>query len=355
MKTIISQLHKNSFSRTIFQFKIFSTRKAISINKYNNFFKFSLRKNYTDKNTPITEDIISPDNKSNEKNLNLNIFLEKCKMNQYKGIEINLEDCNMEISSLSEMDLNRIIQHSILEWNKIEVRSITITIPLNLTKFIKSFTDEKFYFHHTTEDTLTVCRWLDKTTPNKIPKYAHHHIGVGACIFNQKMEILLIREKYSIINKKKNQPLWKLVTGLVEEGENLIEATYREAREEVNLEINYHGCVMISERFPDKFNLTDLCFFSLCSLKSKEEFSEIEIDKSELTEAKFFNLKEIENILDEKMCTLATENTLNKILPWMDFNLTFDENLKKIEESRKSLMVRNEYKDKKLKFLYMFM
>ena len=314
-------------------------------------------------NKKINSKVNTIDHKFSDSDTNLNqilnLFIENSKTNIYKGVELDLNKLGDNIPFLLQStneQLDNIINHSLLEWQRQGVRSITIKIPKHFSNFIKKFLKFNFYFHHTTEDTLTVCKWLDESTPNKIPKFAHHHIGIGACIINKNMQLLMIREKYSTINKAKNQPLWKLVTGLVEEGESILEATFREIKEEVNMEVNYHGCVIITERFPAKFNLTDLCFFSLCSVepKSDKENCEIKIDATELTEAKFFSINEVQDIMNEKMCTQATEITLRKVLTLVDFSKDLEENLKIFEDSP-SLMSVKDFNDKNMKFLNMFL
>lgn len=56
-----------------------------------------------------------------------------------------------------------------------------------------------FYFHHAKpEGYVQMCLWLDKSTPNKIPNYANHYIGVAGLVVNDENEILLIQENKSV-------------------------------------------------------------------------------------------------------------------------------------------------------------
>ena len=45
-----------------------------------------------------------------------------------------------------------------------------------------------------------------------VPDFAHHMVGVGAMVVNEKKEILVVREKY------RPEPHWKLPGGYVDPG-----------------------------------------------------------------------------------------------------------------------------------------
>jgi ADP-ribose pyrophosphatase YjhB (NUDIX family) len=274
-------------------------------------------------------------NKDKDKDIFRNLIINNSIINMYRGVEIDLGKIltKNNLNNIPDAnDIGYVIDSVMTEFNKNKMRSVTIKIPINLSHTIPHFVNRNFYFHHTTEDSLSVCKWLDNTTPNKIPKFAHHHIGVGACIFNNNMDFLLIREKYSTMNKN-NIPLWKFVTGLVEEGETIKEATVREIKEEVDMEVEFHGCILITERYPSKYMLSDICFFNLCTIKGSPDFKNISIDKDELTEAQFFNFEKIKNIINENDATIPTIKTLNKVISLLNFEKNFEENLKQLESN----------------------
>lgn len=58
-------------------------------------------------------------------------------------------------------------------------------------------------------------KWLPKIENSNIPPHAHTMIGVGAVVVNDKSQVLVISEKYPVLNKK----YWKLPGGYVEPGE----------------------------------------------------------------------------------------------------------------------------------------
>jgi ADP-ribose pyrophosphatase YjhB (NUDIX family) len=239
-----------------------------------------------------------------------NKIKEFATINIYKGIELDFSkviDNASHATELSELDKNFDIVLN--EWERNGIRSITITIPDYLCSTLSSFTKRGFYFHHCNPgNTLVLCKWLDKLSPNKLPNYAHHVVGVGACIITKNLEFLLIKEKYSPYSKI---PPWKFVTGLIEPGELIRDATLREVREEVNLDVKYLGTILISELFPNIQKVSDLCFFSLCYL---EDSSSIKLDDAEVATFKFFKADELREIVKAREATIATINTLNKIL-----------------------------------------
>lgn len=57
-------------------------------------------------------------------------------------------------------------------------------------------------------------RWLPILENCNIPHYAHTMVGVGAVVVNDKDQVLVVTERYSILNR----PFWKLPGGYVEPG-----------------------------------------------------------------------------------------------------------------------------------------
>jgi ADP-ribose pyrophosphatase YjhB (NUDIX family) len=276
-------------------------------------------------------------------NLTKENIIEKSKINMYRGIELDLEQViKKEDKSENIKDFEIIMQNSLTDWEKDNIRSITVRIPSYLSNYITFFMDRGFYFHHTNSNNLFLCKWLDKLTHNKIPRFAHHHVGVAACILNKNMELLLIKEKFgpSYTNQPVRNRFWKFVTGLIEEGESVVEACHREVKEEVSMEVDYHGCVIISESYPNYQKISDICFFNLCSVKGETDYENIKIDEDELSQAKFFKIEEVEKLMEDNQTTVLTVKTLKKLIPILNFKKSLEENLIDIKE--KGLFTRTE-------------
>lgn len=58
-------------------------------------------------------------------------------------------------------------------------------------------------------------KWLPNT-PSNLPPASHTNLGVGAMVFNDKNEILVVSENYI------DFPHWKLPGGYVERGNSII-------------------------------------------------------------------------------------------------------------------------------------
>jgi ADP-ribose pyrophosphatase YjhB (NUDIX family) len=286
-----------------------------------------------------------------KKFISSDVILKNSNINIYNGVEFELEKIIPLINS-NETNFNDILNYTMKEWNNISVRSITVKIPSNLTDYIKYFIDLDFYFHHTMDKDIFLCKWLDKSTNDMIPKFAHHHTGIGACIINQNLDFLLIKEKYrpNYTSKNHKKLLWKFVTGLIEDGESLVTATKREVKEEVNLEVDYHGCIIFSESYPNSHNLSDICFFNLCTLKN---LCEPKIDLNELSEANFFNIQEVEKLLSQNETTILTKQTLNKLIPMMDFKQSLEKNVEIIKSKGLFFHTQIDLKDLNYKINYL--
>jgi ADP-ribose pyrophosphatase YjhB (NUDIX family) len=64
-------------------------------------------------------------------------------------------------------------------------------------------------------------RWLPTAEECNIPPFAHTMIGVGAVVMNDAQEILVVKEKYSVI------PHWKLPGGYIEPGKSPRDLLFR--------------------------------------------------------------------------------------------------------------------------------
>jgi len=246
-----------------------------------------------------------------KKIINIKLFstdkiIQNTTVNIYKGAIFNLSSVLDENTNIDSFE--KTLDSTLLNWQNSNIKSITVTISHIYSDYISLFVKKGFYFHHCKDNNLVLCKWLDKTIPDKLPKYAHYNVGVGACIINKNSEFLLIKEKFSPFTKV---ALWKFVTGLIDDGESIIQATVREVKEEVGLNVKFIGCISVAERYPNSLKISDMCFFNVCIL---EDDSAIVIDETEVVEAKYFKIDEIETMVKNDEIALLSKVTLEKIM-----------------------------------------
>ena len=58
--------------------------------------------------------------------------------------------------------------------------------------------------------------WLDSKVPNRMPSYANHYVGVGGIVINKAKQIMLIKERRTLDNRK-----WKLTGGFMDPNERI--------------------------------------------------------------------------------------------------------------------------------------
>ncbi len=226
-------------------------------------------------------------------------FLENYKVNTYDGITLDIpKTAKYEITKVPKQ-----IQESLDLWvNKKNYTSATISIPAEVSELISHFIAKGFYLHHTIGNNVVICKWLHKNVPNKIPNYAHHYVGIGAIIINKKFEVLMVKERhyYYLVN---NQKPWKFITGMVEEGETIENATLREVREEIGLtNVNFVGNLVVRDIYPNNTGKGDICYFNICSVDEENSNSKISFPDDEVIDKHYFTmlkLKEMENEITE--------------------------------------------------------
>lgn len=64
-------------------------------------------------------------------------------------------------------------------WEKDAKRSAFIEVPIAQSHFIPAAAKYGFQFHHARYDKAVLYRWMEKGTPDKIPPYSNHTVGVA--------------------------------------------------------------------------------------------------------------------------------------------------------------------------------
>lgn len=123
-------------------------------------------------------------------------------------------------------------------------------------------------------------QWLPNT-PNTIPTFASHYVGVGGFVLNENREILVIKEK--------NGPatgIWKIPGGMADPGEDIGETAIREVFEETGIPCDFECILSFRQHHSAKFEKSDLYF--VCFLRPNH--NNIKIQESEIAEAKWMDV-----------------------------------------------------------------
>ncbi len=264
----------------------------------------------------------------------VNEILANSLINRYNGAIFDLEKILKENpqnqlfikDNHTEENFKKAISELLHIWKSKQPKtSITIKIPKSHIYLVEYFLDQKFYMHHCSKNDITLCLWLKEASEDKIPKYSHTLIGTGAAIFTAENKLILIREKFSNYNTIK----WKFVTGYNDPGETIFKTSEREAKEETNLDIKFHGVIGFGEMIPSHYNCNEMCFFNLCSINSTENEirKNVILDSNEVVSLEFFEKNKLLEMIKGKETTVFTEKVLNKLLPFWEENRSLEDNI----------------------------
>jgi len=134
----------------------------------------------------------------------------------------------------------------------------------------------------------------------------HIVVGVGAVVWNELGELLLVRRA-----NPPRQLEWSLPGGRLESGETLREALRREIREETGVEAEIHELVDVAE-LQDPERATQYVLIDFTARAA----SQVPTASSDAQEARWFSLRDIENLElwseTRRVIALSAKRTENK-------------------------------------------
>jgi len=193
---------------------------------------------------------------------------------------------------------------SLSKWKELGKKGIWLKIPIHLSHLISTATLVGFTFHHAQQDYLMLTTWLPETSPNTLPKYASHYVGVGGFVVNDKNEVLVVTEKNGPIRH-----FWKIPGGMIEPGEEICDAATREVLEETGIKTEFVSLLCFRQHNNMRFGLSDLYF--VCRLRPLN--LDIKIQQEEIDECKWMPMEEFCNLnqlkgLYQRIIELENEN-----------------------------------------------
>ncbi|KAF3796613.1 Nucleoside diphosphate-linked moiety X motif 6 [Nymphaea thermarum] len=177
----------------------------------------------------------------------------------YDGMTVKIEE-RMEVGVFASR-----LRASMSLWKQQGKKGVWLNIKLKFAELVPVAVQEGFWYHHAEPTHLMLVNWL-LSTPHTLPIYATHRLGVGAVVINSKKEVLVVQEKSGYF---RGTGVWKLPTGVVEEGEDVYNAAKREVKEETGASSsNSSRCSFYMESHKAHFNKISDMFF-ICVLEPK--------------------------------------------------------------------------------------
>ncbi|CAN6479796.1 unnamed protein product [Victoria cruziana] len=198
---------------------------------------------------------------------------------RYDGIIVNIKE-SMEVGEFSSK-----LRASISQWKQQGKKGVWLNIPIKFVDLVPAAVQEGFWYHHAEAGCLMLVNWLP-CTPNTLPIYATHRLGVGAVVINSKKEVLVVQEKSGLF---RGTGVWKIPTGVVEEGEDVYAAAKREVMEETGVEVEFVEIIGFRESHKAHFNKISDLFF-ICVLEPKS--LDIVKQDSEILDAQWMPVEE---------------------------------------------------------------
>eukprot|EP00879_Flechtneria_rotunda_P020834 GHRR01021935.1.p1 GENE.GHRR01021935.1~~GHRR01021935.1.p1 ORF type:complete len:271 (+),score=64.44 GHRR01021935.1:1047-1859(+) len=137
-------------------------------------------------------------------------------------------------------------------------RGVWLKLPrLSHSQLIPVAVEPGFEFHHAEADYVVMTKWLPPNQPNTLPPNASHQVGVGAIVVNERQEMLVVQEKNGPL---RGEGFWKMPTGLVLAGEDLIDAVEREVFEETGVVAEFKSLIAVRQAHGFMYGKSDMFF-----------------------------------------------------------------------------------------------
>ncbi|CAA2972202.1 nudix hydrolase 10-like isoform X2 [Olea europaea var. sylvestris] len=176
------------------------------------------------------------------------------------------------------------LKASLSQWKLEGKKGAWIKLPIGLANLVEIAVKEGFWYHHAEPQYLMLAYWIPDTL-SAIPANATHQVRIGAIVMNDKRELLVVREK---IGRYWGTGIWKIPTGILEEGEDIFTGATREVKEETGINTEFVDVIAFRQKHRYFFGKSDLIF--LCMLQPLS--FDIHKQDSEIEEAQWMPLEE---------------------------------------------------------------
>ncbi|XP_010435024.1 PREDICTED: nudix hydrolase 7-like [Camelina sativa] len=201
-------------------------------------------------------------------------------IDNYDGVTVNMEE------PMSAEVFTQRLRASLSHWRDEGKKGIWIKLPIQLANLVEAAVTEGFRYHHAEPDYLMLVSWISPSV-DTIPANASHVVGVGALVFNKKTaQVLVVQERGG---RFRGTNVWKLPTGVINEGEDICDGVVRELEEETGIIADFVE-VLSFRQSHNAFLKKKSDLFFLCVLTPRSY--EITKQNSEILDAKWMPIQE---------------------------------------------------------------
>ncbi|KAH7300357.1 hypothetical protein KP509_24G058300 [Ceratopteris richardii] len=156
--------------------------------------------------------------------------LLKAKDDSYDGVIIDPHSLPLDAGEF----LAR-LRSSLLHWKAQGKRGVWLQLSSCLAEYVPIAVKEGFQYHHAEPSYIMLTYWIPES-PCTLPPNASHQVGIGAFVLNDKRQVLAVQEKNGPL---RGSGIWKMPTGLINQGEDLCHGAVREVKEETGVETEF--------------------------------------------------------------------------------------------------------------------
>ncbi|XP_048446290.1 nudix hydrolase 10 isoform X2 [Pyrus x bretschneideri] len=194
------------------------------------------------------------------------------------GVIVDMKD------AMDPQDFLTLLRASISQWREEGKKGVWIKLPIELVNLVETAVKEGFRYHHAEPHYLMLVYWIPEIN-DTLPANASHRVGVGAIVLNDKKEMLVVQEKSG---RFQGTGVWKIPTGVVDEGEDIFVAVIREVKEETGIDAEFLEILAFRQAHKAFFEKSDLFF--VCMLRPLT--FDIQKQELEIEAAKWIPLEE---------------------------------------------------------------
>ncbi|KAK9908979.1 hypothetical protein WJX75_005507 [Coccomyxa subellipsoidea] len=200
---------------------------------------------------------------------------------RYEGILVDANGLPDDPQEFSER-----LDFSLAAWQDQDRKGIWLKVPIGKVALVEIAVRKGFIFHHAEPDYVQLTRWLP-ANPSRLPANASHQVGVGCFVVNEDNHVLVVQERNGPL---KGKGVWKMVTGLVDAGEDISAAAEREVLEETGVKATFAAVLALRQAHGFAFGKSD--FFFVVALKPIPGQRELVMQEDELAAVAWMPLEE---------------------------------------------------------------